>query len=141
VKVSSFTVYILCCADESSYTGHTDDLEKRLQVHASAPVGAYTSTRLSARLVWSQNFSTRAEALEAERQIKGWSRAKKEALIRSDWAEISRLARLHPPENAPVDSDVIRRSRPSTAYRRSGRTDSEAWADPAQNVYGWTTIR
>jgi predicted GIY-YIG superfamily endonuclease len=43
-------------------------------------------------LVWSQQFATREEALAAERQIKGWSRKKKEALARDDWKEIRRLA-------------------------------------------------
>jgi predicted GIY-YIG superfamily endonuclease len=43
-------------------------------------------------LVWSQEHSTREDALAAERQIKGWSRAKKQALIRGDWLEIQRLA-------------------------------------------------
>jgi predicted GIY-YIG superfamily endonuclease len=42
--------------------------------------------------VWSEAFATREEALAAERQIKGWNRAKKEALIREDWREIQRLA-------------------------------------------------
>lgn len=53
----------------------------------------YTATRLPVELVWSQECATRIEVLSFERQIKGWSRAKKEALIRGDWAEISRLAK------------------------------------------------
>ena len=44
-------------------------------------------------VVWSQEFPSRLEALEAERRIKGWSRAKKLALIRGDWAAISMLAK------------------------------------------------
>ena len=55
--------------------------------------GGYTATRLPVELVWSQECTTRIEALDFERKIKGWSRAKKEALIRGDWGEISRLAR------------------------------------------------
>jgi predicted GIY-YIG superfamily endonuclease len=43
-------------------------------------------------LVWSQEFANRAEAIAAERQIKGWSRRKKQALIRNDWKEIRRLS-------------------------------------------------
>src|SRR3546814_16131968 len=55
-------------------------------------IPGYTATRRPVELVWSAEFTTRFEALEAERQIKGWSRAKKEALIRSDWTTIRKLA-------------------------------------------------
>jgi predicted GIY-YIG superfamily endonuclease len=89
----NFWVYILSCVDGSYYTGHTDNLEKRLTQHQSGEIVGYTSTRLPVRLVFSQEFSTREEALASERQIKGWSHKKKEAMIRSDWAEVSRLAR------------------------------------------------
>jgi putative endonuclease len=89
-----FWVYILRCADGSYYTGHTDDLEKRLGQHDAGQIpGCYTLKRMPLVLVYSQDFVSRAEALSAERQIKGWSRAKKVALINSDWAEISRLAK------------------------------------------------
>ncbi|HEX7972113.1 MAG TPA: GIY-YIG nuclease family protein [Thiobacillus sp.] len=89
----AFWVYLLRCADGSCYAGHTDDLEKRIGEHMTGVCGGYTSTRLPVELVWNQECATRIEALSFERQIKGWSRAKKEALIRSDWEEISRLAK------------------------------------------------
>jgi predicted GIY-YIG superfamily endonuclease len=93
----SFWVYILRCGDDSYYTGHTDNLEKRLAEHQAGEVEGYTSTRLPVALVFSQEFSSREEALVCERQIKGWSRKKKEALIHGDWTEVSRLARKgHP---------------------------------------------
>ncbi|HEX9666320.1 MAG TPA: GIY-YIG nuclease family protein [Thermodesulfobacteriota bacterium] len=88
-----FWVYILRCADGSYYTGHTDNLEKRLAEHFDSGYGGYTSTRLPISLAFSEEFSTREEALACENQIKGWSRKKKEALIRGDWVEISKLAR------------------------------------------------
>ncbi|WP_425425241.1 GIY-YIG nuclease family protein [Thiobacillus thioparus] len=53
----------------------------------------HTATRLPVELVWSRECATRIEALTFERRIKGWSRAKKEALIKGDWEEVSRLAR------------------------------------------------
>jgi putative endonuclease len=53
----------------------------------------YTATRLPVELIWSQESSTREEALSAERQIKGWSRKKKEAMMRGNWAELTMLAR------------------------------------------------
>jgi predicted GIY-YIG superfamily endonuclease len=80
-----FFVYMLQCADASYYIGQTDDLSRRLFEHEAGILRGYTSARLPVRLVWSQEFQTRDEAIAAERQIKGWARAKKEALIRGDW--------------------------------------------------------
>lgn len=88
-----FWVYILNCADGSYYTGHTDNLEKRIGEHQSGAFGGYTATRKPVTLAWSQPFVTREEALVAEMQIKGWSRKKKEAMMRGDWNRVSALAK------------------------------------------------
>jgi predicted GIY-YIG superfamily endonuclease len=89
-----FWIYMLQCAEGSYYVGHTEDLEYRLgQHHAGTFVTCYTFQRRPLRLVFSQDFGTREEALEAERRIKGWSRAKKQALIAGNWGEINRLGR------------------------------------------------
>ena len=88
----SFWAYLLECRDSNYYVGHTDNLEQRMGQHQTGELGGHTASRRPVKLVWSQDFATRHEALTAERQIKGWSRAKKEALIRGDWAAISRLA-------------------------------------------------
>jgi putative endonuclease len=88
-----FWAYMLHCADRSFYVGHTDDLDVRIAQHLSGEWGGYTSTRLPVKLVWADEFPSRYEALSAERRIKGWTRAKKLALIRGDWSSISRLAR------------------------------------------------
>jgi predicted GIY-YIG superfamily endonuclease len=84
---------MLHCADRSFYVGHTDDLEHRMAQHVSGQTGGHTSTRLPVTLVWCDEFPSRYEALQAERQLKGWGRAKKLALIRGDWNLISQLAR------------------------------------------------
>ena len=90
----SFWVYILRCADGSYYTGHTDNLEKRIGEHTTGAIAScYTFKRRPLELVFSQDFPTREEALTSEQQIKGWSRKKKEAMMRGDWAEVSRLAK------------------------------------------------
>jgi len=90
----AFFVYILRCSDGSYYTGHSDNLERRIHEHQSgASSSCYTFKRRPLQLVFSQDFPTREEALSAEQQIKGWSRKKKEAMMRGDWAEVSRLAR------------------------------------------------
>lgn len=87
-----FYTYILRCNDGSYYAGHTDDLDLRIAQHQTAALGGYTAKRLPVRLVWSESFPTRDEAFAAERRIKGWSRAKKEALIAGDWELVSKLA-------------------------------------------------
>ncbi len=88
----AFWVYILECADGSYYVGHSDNLAYRLEQHQSGAVSNYTRTRRPVRLAYSQDFPTRDEAFAAERQLKGWTRRKKEALIRGDWEELRRLA-------------------------------------------------
>ena len=90
----AFWVYILRCADNSYYTGHTDNLEQRIAQHIQGYFSTcYTYTRRPLELVFSQDFVTREEALTSEQQIKGWSRKKKEAMMQGDWAEVSRLAK------------------------------------------------
>lgn len=89
----TFLVYILRCSDDSYYTGHTDNLENRIGEHQSGLGCGYTSSRLPVELAWTQECTTRDEALAAEMQIKGWSRRKKEALMRRDWADIALLAK------------------------------------------------
>ena len=95
----SFWVYILRCADSSYYTGHTDNLEKRIGEHLNGLCVGYTSSRLPVELVFSQECATRIEALAAEQKIKGWGRKKKEAMMRGDWAEVSRLAKSSDRDN------------------------------------------
>ena len=95
----SFWVYILECADGSYYTGHADDLEKRLAEHEQSTFKCYTSSRLPVKLVFYSESQTRDDAFARERQIKGWSRRKKQALIKGDWDKLitfSRGKRSHP---------------------------------------------
>ena len=89
----AFHAYLLRCSDGSYYAGHTDDLERRIALHESGALGGYTARRRPLVLVWSDSFMSREEAFAAERKIKGWSRAKKEALIKGDWELVSQLAR------------------------------------------------
>lgn len=65
-----FCVYILRCADDSYYTGQTDNLERRIGEHQTGACAGYTSTRRPVELIWSQECFTREEALSAERQTK-----------------------------------------------------------------------
>ena len=89
-------VYMLLCADGSYYVGSAsgDDLERRVNEHnAGKHPRSYTFTRRPVRLVWSEHFDRITDAIAAERQLKGWSRAKKTALARGDWKGIRSAAR------------------------------------------------
>jgi putative endonuclease len=86
--------YILKCVDGSYYTGTTRaTLEIRLAEHNSGHFDGYTAKRLPVTLVYSQWFDRITDAIAAERQVKGWSRAKKEALIRGDFEALKVLAK------------------------------------------------
>jgi len=86
--------YILRCADDSYYVGSTLHLEQRLWEHNSPDQGAvYTRKRRPVVLVWSAEFTSVAEAFTFEKQVQGWGRAKREALIRGDLDQIPALSR------------------------------------------------
>ena len=81
----AYYVYLLRCSDGSYYVGHTNDLEHRLAAHERGAIEGYTLSRRPVELVFSDQFSARLEAFHRERRIKGWSGARKEALIKGGW--------------------------------------------------------
>ncbi|MDQ8003061.1 MAG: GIY-YIG nuclease family protein, partial [Pseudomonadota bacterium] len=87
-----FFVDLLRCSDGSYYVGQTDDLGERLRQHGDGLIG-YTATRKPIEWLRQGEFESRESAIAFERRIKGWSRARKEALIRGDWPAIQQLAR------------------------------------------------
>jgi len=89
-----FWTYMLRCAGGRYYTGHTEDLDVRLGQHQQGYFrSCWTYKRWPVELVWCEEMPTRDEALVAERIVGGWSKGKKEALIRGDWTMVSYLAR------------------------------------------------
>jgi putative endonuclease len=87
-------LYILLCADGSYYVGTTrGDLERRFAEHQSGAFGGYTARRRPVTLVYYQQFQRITYAIAAERQVKGWRREKKEALIRGDFDLLPALSR------------------------------------------------
>ena len=104
-----FWCYMLKCADGKYYTGHTDDLERRIAQHRHGGYCEFTTRRRPVAFVWAQEFTTRAEALESELRVKKWSRAKKEALAAGDWQKVSHHAR--PPRervSTSLDTNGVR---------------------------------
>jgi putative endonuclease len=88
-------VDMLRCSDGSYYVGSAtgEDLGPRVDQHNAGSYPGYTFSRRPVVLVWSEYFDRITDGIAAERQIKGWSRAKKEALLNSDWAKVSELSR------------------------------------------------
>jgi predicted GIY-YIG superfamily endonuclease len=86
-------VYILVCADGSYYAGCTTNIDQRYGEHQAGINCAYTSLRRPVVMVWAEEAQDINSAIAVERQIKGWSRAKKEALIRGDYAALPGLSK------------------------------------------------
>jgi len=84
-------VYILRCARNALYVGVTDDLEKRLTEHTRGRGGAFTAARLPVKPVHVESYPDRATAVAREKQLKRWTRTKKEALIAGDASLLKRL--------------------------------------------------
>lgn len=77
-----FWTYMLSCRGGSFYAGRTDDLERRLAEHELSILPGFVADHRPFKLVWAKEFSSRDEAMAIERRIKGWTRARKMALIR-----------------------------------------------------------
>ena len=93
VSLMGAFVYMLKCSDDSFYIGCANDLEWRIAEHQTGAFPGYTYTHRPVALVCSEYFDRTTDAIAAERKLKGWSRAKKEARIRGDWAGIRQLSR------------------------------------------------
>jgi len=98
----AFWAYMLRCADGRYYTGHTDDLDRRIAEHQAGGHCDFTSRRRPLALVWCETFPSRLEALETKLRVKSWSRKKKEGLIAGNWQQVSLYAR--PPHERPSTS-------------------------------------
>lgn len=85
-------LYILRCSDGSYYVGSTTDLDARIATHRAGEGGDYTARRLPVQVAFTDQFESLHDAFLVERQVKGWSRAKKEALTRGDYEALPPLA-------------------------------------------------
>lgn len=86
-------MYILECADGSYYTGSSNNLERRLQQHQNGEGANYTKKHLPVKLVYFEEFQRIDEAFYREKQVQGWSRKKKEALINGCFDKLSNLSK------------------------------------------------
>jgi putative endonuclease len=95
-------VYIVECADGFYYTGSTVNLERRLWEHNEGSGANFTKKRLPVKLVFAEESDSVETAFIREKQIQGWSRAKKRALIERRWADLPELAKRGPTEAGPA---------------------------------------
>ena len=92
--MKQYFVYILLCSDNSYYTGITNDLERRLYEHQSgSDAKSYTYKRRPVKLVFHETFNEVLQAIAFEKQVKGWKRSKKEAIINGNWDLIIDLSK------------------------------------------------
>lgn len=100
-------MYILECADRSTYVGSTWNLQKRLEQHQLGEGAIYTQTRLPVRLLYSEFYGRIADAFAREKQIQNWGRAKRLALAKGQFEKLTPLSRKNFAQR-PDDSDVSR---------------------------------
>jgi len=90
-----FWMYILSCSNGSYYVGHTDNVKRRLKEHNAGKGSTHTAKYGPVRLLYSEEFDSETDATVRELQIKRWTKAKKEALMSGNLAELKRLAKQH----------------------------------------------
>ncbi len=95
-------MYILECVDGSFYVGSTVDLERRLAQHQLGEGAAYTRTRRPVRLVYFSEFDRVEDAYAREKQVQGWGRAKRRALIDGNWDALPALSKRKPNPPTPL---------------------------------------
>ncbi|MES2289902.1 MAG: TrmH family RNA methyltransferase [Pseudomonadota bacterium] len=116
----TFWAYMLRCSDGTYYVGQTEDLEARVWHHQNGVVRGYTHSRRPVELIWSEAFEERAQAMEAERVLKGWSRPKKEAFVAGN-TERFRFFSRKPAERTRFAER--QRGAPSSEARSAARED------------------
>ena len=93
MRILRYIVYIVKCSDDSYYTGITNSIERRIYEHnTSTDTSSYTFNKRPVTLVFYEAFKDVRQAIAFEKQVKGWSRKKKEALIENNWDKLKELA-------------------------------------------------
>ncbi len=102
-------VYILKCSDNSYYVGVTNDLEMRFEQHQQGIItSCYTFKRRPLEIVYYELFDGPNSAIAFEKKLKGWSKAKKEALINSNWVRLKELSECKNFTNYKIQMDALR---------------------------------
>jgi len=111
--MEKYSTYILQCSDGSYYVGVTNDIDRRLYEHQEGHnTKAYTFRRRPVKLVFCEHFHDINQAIDFEKQIKGWRRAKKEALINGQWDKLPELSKNYT-DNPPA---TLRQAQGDSGY-------------------------
>lgn len=138
-----FVTYMLLCGDGSYYVGHADDLELKLAQHQAGTLDDYTTKRQPVSLAWSAEFPDQAAAFAAERRLKGWSRAKREALIAGDESLAAQLMTRAPISRmaAPATAGPTQTNQPVIVLVRPQLGENIGKAARAMLNFGLSEIR
>ena len=111
--MKSYYIYILQCLYGSYYTGVTNDVEKRFYEHQEGLIeGCYTHNKRPVKLMYVEEFGDIVEAISMEKQIKGWSRQKKKALIAGDFEKLVKLSKSNP----STSFDILRQAQDDLSW-------------------------
>ena len=101
-----FFVYLIECSDKSFYIGVTNNLEERIwQQNAGLNKDSYTFKRRPVELKWFESFTNPEYAFKIEKQLKGWSRKKKIALITEEWEKLVEYSKNYTQNKSSTGSD------------------------------------
>lgn len=117
-------MYILLCDDGSYYTGSTNNLELRLQQHFAGEGANHTKKHPPVKLLYYEEFDRIDEAFNREKQVQGWSRKKKEALINREYEKLPELSRNYSQYGRPEMSVVVSTSSGTGMQTSSGTEDT-----------------
>jgi putative endonuclease len=103
----NYYVYIVECKDGSYYVGVTNNIDRRMWEHNTGhDQGCYTYNRRPVQLKYFEHYTDVNQAISREKQLKGWSRKKKEALFRENWNELKRLSKSSTVKRDPNDAST-----------------------------------
>ena len=132
--MKAYYVYMVRCADGKFYVGISNDPERRIAQHnLGHDPESYTFTRRPVELVHCSDFKEVDDAIRWEKQLKGWSRAKKIALIAGDWKTIVRLSNEKKSVLRQAQDDTASSSAPARSAALSERSESKGQGDTASS--------
>ena len=106
-KIMKGYMYILLCNDGSYYTGSTNDLERRMAEHFSGQGANHTKKHPPVKLLYYEEFQRIDEAFYREKQVQGWSRKKKEALINGQYDKLPELSKCYSKKEADTVAELV----------------------------------
>ena len=127
-------MYILLCNDGSYYTGSTNDLERRMEEHFSGQGSNHTKKHPPVKLLYYEEFQRIDEAFYREKQVQGWSRKKKEALINGQCDKLPELAKCYAQRDVASTSSATKDASSATKDASSATKDASSTTKDASST-------